>query len=64
MNWNFKNENDWLSFLNQKWTEEWMENENTMDMLTNADIISSAKHLEMPNTWVERMFLSNEGLPN
>lgn len=61
MNWNFENENYWLSFMNKKWTDEWKECNDTVKLLTSADIISSSKHLEMPNTWVDRIFLSNEG---
>lgn len=61
MSWNFANEADWLAFLSPEWTDEWLRRSDTVEQLANAAIVSSGKHLEMPNTWVERMFLSNDG---
>lgn len=61
MRWNFENANDWQILLHYESVAEWIKDSETAKSLSDAGVISSGKHLEMPNSWVEQFFLNNQG---
>lgn len=60
MKWNLDIVDYWTNFLATEHVAEWLHDDTVDKLLKCVDVISEAKHLEMPFSWVNRLFLSNE----
>lgn len=62
MKWDFRSNEHWQVLLNDEAIDSFVKRSDTPDQLKAANIISTGKYLDMPNSWVNRLFISNAGL--
>lgn len=61
MKWDLSDLSKWQCLLDTKPMEDWLKKTDSQKSMSDAGVIHSGTELDMPNSWCERLFLSNIG---